>query len=164
METFGEIREAVSAYTSRAGEKLRGEGLAAGAVMVFMMTNRFSQGPQYAESTVINLPVPSDSTTELLRHSISGAEAIYREGCRFVKAGVVLMELCPREQVQTDMFHSFDFRAEKKIMDALDKINGRMGRGTLKYAAEGLDQPWRTKFLRRSPRYTTRWDELPVVG
>jgi len=163
VDTIAEIREAVSCYAARAGEKLRREKLAAGAIMVFMMTNRFGRGPQYAESVITNLPVPSDSSRELIKYALSGAETIYRSGYKFIKAGVVLMELRPREHVQTDMFYSPDFRTDRKITDAMDQINARMGSGTLKYAAEGIDQTWRTKFLRRSPRYTTRWNELPVV-
>jgi DNA polymerase V len=48
-------------------------------------------------------------------------------------------------------------------MAAMDAINRRMGRGTVKLLAEGLEQGWKMKQDLLSPAYTTRWDELPVV-
>ena len=52
-------------------------------------------------------------------------------------------------------------------MAALDRCNGRYGRGTVIVAAAGLlptRKGWATKFEMRSPRYLSRLDELPVVG
>jgi DNA polymerase V len=49
-------------------------------------------------------------------------------------------------------------------MSALDKVNTKYGRGTLFPAAAGIQKPWSTKFGMRSPRFTTRVDELPVVS
>jgi DNA polymerase V len=164
VKTRTAMQEAIATYTSRAAEKLRKQRFAAGALMVFMMTNRFSDGPQYANSTVMELPVPTDCTHELIRYALRGTDTIFREGYRFNKAGVVLTGLVPKGEVQTDLFHTFDHVSAGRLMEALDRINTRLGPGTLKYAAVGLHQNWATKFKRRSPRYTTRWDELPVVS
>jgi len=48
-------------------------------------------------------------------------------------------------------------------MAALDRINRTWGMNTATFAGAGIEQPWRMQSARRSPRYTTRWDELPVV-
>lgn len=48
-------------------------------------------------------------------------------------------------------------------MAALDMVNARFGRDTLRFAACGTDQDWRMKQALRSPRYTTCWQELPVA-
>jgi len=159
-----EMQEAIAAYTTRAGEKLRNEHLAAGALMIFMMTNRFRDEPQYARSTVIELPVPTDCTQELIRYAFRGVEEIFRKGYRFNKAGVLLADLVPANQIQTDLFDTKDRDGSKKLMQALDEINTRMGQNTLKYAASGLKQNWKTRARRRSPRYTTRWSELAEAG
>ena len=48
VETREELEEAVATYTSRAAEKLRGQGLAANRIVVFAHTNRFRpDDPQY---------------------------------------------------------------------------------------------------------------------
>ena len=50
-------------------------------------------------------------------------------------------------------------------MAAMDAINHTWGRGTLRTAAAGLSQQgqWAMLSEHLSPRYTTRWNELPVV-
>ena len=45
----------------------------------------------------------------------------------------------------------------------LDRINARWGRGALRLAREGFEPPWALRQEQRSPAYTTRWDDLPVV-
>jgi len=155
-----ELEEAVAAYTTRAGEKLRRQRSAAGALMVFMMTNRFRDEPQYCTSTVRELPVPTACTQELIRYALGATGEIYRTGYRFNKAGVVLAALVPDDQIQTDLFDTKNREASDRLMQALDTVNARMGRNTLTYAAAGVKQDWRTRFHRRSPRYTTRWGEL----
>jgi DNA polymerase V len=50
-------------------------------------------------------------------------------------------------------------------MAALDACNRRFGRGAVVQAAAGFApaQGWSTKFEIRSPRYTTRLEEIPIV-
>jgi DNA polymerase V len=51
-------------------------------------------------------------------------------------------------------------------MAALDAINTRYGRGALTLAATqagSAEQPWQMKQARRTPRYTTHWEELAQV-
>jgi len=47
--------------------------------------------------------------------------------------------------------------------DGRTVINTQWGTGTVRYAAVGLSPRWIMRCVRRSPRYTTRWDELVVV-
>jgi len=68
-----------------------------------------------------------------------------------------------RSEIQTDLFYARDFTKSSLLARTLDHINGCFGRGTLIYGAVGLKQHWRTRFEKRSPRYTTRWEEIPVV-
>jgi DNA polymerase V len=49
-------------------------------------------------------------------------------------------------------------------MRAVDGLNARYGRGTMSLAAAvGVDRGWGQRAARRSPRYTTRFAELPLV-
>nr|WP_293008421.1 DUF4113 domain-containing protein [Nitrosomonas sp.] len=48
-------------------------------------------------------------------------------------------------------------------MNLIDQINTCIGRSTLKLASEGFRQPWKMGQRNRSPRYTTKWDELVCV-
>jgi len=163
ISTLTEMEEAVSSYTSRVAEKLRGERLAATVLTVSLTTNAFKDGPQYNNALTIKLPVATDHTPELIRSALQGIKAVYREGYQYKKAGVMLMGLVPVGQVQTDLFDHHDRVRSTRLMSALDGVNARWGLGALQYASSGITKKWKTQFHRRSPAYTTQWDELPVV-
>ncbi len=163
ITTLEEMCEAVSHYAARAGEKLRREKLAAGALMIFVMTNRFRDEPQYSNSATVALPVSADSTDELTAYALQCLRSLYRKGYRYYKAGIILTGLVPATQVQTDLFDTVDRDRAKRLMNALDEVNFRFGAGALAFAAAGIKRPWKTKFNRKSPGYVTRWDELKEV-
>ena len=48
-------------------------------------------------------------------------------------------------------------------MQALDTLNERYGRGTVKVSTQGAFRGWQMLQERKSPNYTTAWDELPVI-
>jgi DNA polymerase V len=51
-------------------------------------------------------------------------------------------------------------------MAALDAINQRYGKGTMKVASAGLDgdrRVWSMRQERRTPAYTTDWADIPVA-
>lgn len=45
-------------------------------------------------------------------------------------------------------------------MAALDAVNARFGRDTLRPLSTGLSRPWKTRAGNLSPRYTTRLEEI----
>jgi DNA polymerase V len=90
----------------------------------------------------------------------------------------MLLDLQPATQVQgeLDLFADPDVhepagkdKARPALMAAVDALNLRFGRdavhlGNSSIASNGHEvRSWSTKQERRSPRYTTRWDEMPVV-
>lgn len=82
-------------------------------------------------------------------------------------AGVVLLDLAPVGAVTGDLFAAASAATSERrerLMTTLDGINTRWGRGTVRYLAEGLVQPWQMKRQRMTPRYTTCWAELPVAS
>ena len=72
----------------------------------------------------------------------------------------ILEDLVPADHIRTDLFDTFDRSRDRRLMRALDTVNARMGAGALTFAALGIERPWKIKFNKRSPRYTTRWEEL----
>jgi DNA polymerase V len=164
VATLTDMEEAVSHYTTRAAEKLRAEQLAVTVVTVFLKTNEFKDAPQYHNTLTFKLPVATDTTHELIRSAVQGIRKIYRAGFLYKKAGVMFTGLIPASRTQTDLFDRQDRARSKKLMAALDSINNRFGSGTLHYASDGTTKAWRTQFHRRSPAYTTDWNELPMVN
>src|SRR4029434_8885584 len=83
ITTLSEMREAVATYMTRAAEKLRRHHVAAGVLTIFLMTNRFTDEPQYSNSVTMPLPVGTQDTAELITYALRGVEQIFRVGYRF---------------------------------------------------------------------------------
>ena len=158
------LREALSSYVSIAAEKLRIEDKKAGCLQVYLNTNQFRERePQYANSLTVTLPSPTASTLELIRHATEALRQLYRPGFAYQKVGVVLVDLvASSQQVQQHLFR-VPHQEQAELMAALDRINRRWGRDTLQSASAGFKRPWKNKQTRKSPAYTTSWQELPVV-
>ena len=120
---FEEMREAVATYASRAAEKLRRFGLKAGAMQVFMRTNEFNDDPKYANAMTMEVEATADSFA-LLGTATRAARSMWRDGFRYFKAGVILIDLYqPNELPVLDLFASRDPEKSKAIMGAIDAIN-----------------------------------------
>ena len=162
VESIKELKEAVSSYASRAGEKLRGQGLAAGAMTVYVTTSRFIEN-KYFNYHTIEFVVATSNTIELIRNACRCIDRLYRKGCEFKKCGIILNGLVPENRVQKSLFDNVDRLKFQRLMQAVDAVNTRLN-SQLQWAAEGLGQSWKVKFKRRSNRYTSCWDELPEVA
>ncbi|MBU1248785.1 MAG: Y-family DNA polymerase [Proteobacteria bacterium] len=161
-----EMLESVAAYVSRAAEKLRGQGSVASWVKVFILTNPHKMELQYANARAMTLSVGTDHTPTLIKAAHSLLNDIYKPGYNYKKAGVMLAGIEPKATRQLSLLNlppNTDDR-DTTLMTCLDRINDRFGRSTLQYAATGLGRPWSMRQLRKSPRYTTAWHELPRVG
>jgi DNA polymerase V len=164
VTSFEELRESVLSYASRAAEKLRAQSSLTSAVMVFVKTNPFKDVSQYARQIVVPLPHPTDDTLLIGRAVIAGLKVIYRDGYRYKKSGVMLMQLMPRADRQATLFEDVDAIARRaRLNEAVDRINARFGRRTVALAGAGLAKRWAMRSENRTPAYTTRWDELPLV-
>ena len=165
VETLAELRESVASYLATAAEKLRRQKSAAGAVYVFLLTNRFKEDePQYNAGITVPMPDATDDTLALTAVALKGLAAIFRPGFRYKKTGIMLTLLSDKATRQTTLFDDPTARMKsERLMVAMDAINREFGRGTVRSGASGVEQRWAMRSENRSPRYTTRWDELPVV-
>ncbi len=163
VESLTDLKQAAATFTTRAAEKLRGQRSLTKTITVFLMTNPFKNDPQYYNSIWIDLPVATSCTGELIRYATRGVEAIYRPGYKYKKTGVMFAEIVPGECYQANFFDEENRPRDQRLMRVLDHINTRMGPGALKYAAAGIKPRWKMRQEYRSPRYTTRWEHLPIV-
>ncbi len=168
VTSLPELEEAVACYVVRAGEKLREQGSVAGGIYIYVQTPPYRDDlPQYANACSITLAPPTCHSGELARAARAGLHSIYRPGHSYHKAGVVLLDLQDRNSVrsQGDLFgRAVRNERDDALMAAVDRINREMGRGSVTFAGQGVEHPWRLRAEFRSPRYTTRWAELPVVS
>ena len=163
-----DLNEAVVSYASRASEKLRKQQHVAGAIQVFLQTNPFKpEEPQYNNGVTVKLVKPTDNAFRLSEAALYGLKRIYKPGYAYKKAGVMLMSLCPADQVPVDLFSGFDepdTQRAKNLMATLDEINAKMGRGTVRSAGEGIQKAWAMRSGNKSKAFTTDWNQLAVVG
>jgi len=163
VERLSELGEALAAYVSRAAQKLRAQRSVALFITVFLGTNPFKDEPQYHNSITLRVPLPTSYTAELIRHAHRLLAKIYRPGFRYKKTGVFFSEIIPEDQAQLNLFRETPGEKQQLLMKTVDRINDRWGTGTVVYAAEGIRKEWRMRQLKLSPRFTTRWEEIPIV-
>ena len=166
---LSELQEAVTDFASRASEKLRKQEGHAGQVLVFIRTSPFRvQDKQYSRSMVVPLRRPTADSRAVTQAALTGLQAIYQAGFRYAKAGVMLLDLSDAAVEQGELaVEDEDAGCDpSRLMQALDAVNGRYGRGALLVASAGLEgnhRTWSMKQERRTPGYTTRWEELAIA-
>ena len=159
------LTESVATHTARGAEKLRSQHSVTGALTIFIQTNPFKQNePQHHQSISVPLSDPTDNTLTLTTAAIAGLKQIYQSGFRYKKAGVIFSLLADKPTVQQSLFDDIEVKGKSAgLMKALDSINSRFGNAVIRSAATGTTQAWQMRSDKRSPNYTTRWDELPVA-
>ncbi|MBK1621315.1 DNA polymerase V subunit UmuC [Lamprobacter modestohalophilus] len=165
VSSLAELTEAITTFTSRAAEKLRAQQGEAAAIAVEIRSSAFRRdAAAYAASRVVPLAAPTADTRALVAAARAGLNRLYKPGPAYAKAGVILLDLSRAAERQPDLFadSSADDRSQV-LMATLDQINRRFGRGSLTLANARPAPRWRRREQFRSPRYTTRLDELPVA-
>ena len=164
---LADLREAASHHVAHAAEALRRQGALAGALAVSIRTSAHEEdATRYHGHAGLPLPQATDDTRLLTAAALRLVDRLYRPGFAYRKAGVLLSELRPRHPPQADLFAAqAPSPGNARLMQTLDRVNARWGRGTLRLAAEGTaqTQTWQMKRERLSPRYTTDWAGLPVA-
>lgn len=167
ITTLPHLTEAVSEFATRAAEKLRANGMHTGGVLVFAHTSPFSAGRRFNKSAVVQLHPHTCDTKALVSAAVRGLRQIYEPGYQLSKAGVMLLDLCPVTEQQGELLFEGACRDQSKLMEVMDRVNKRFGKGTVHVASTGLpehdESGWRMKQEHRTPRYTTKIDEIPIA-
>lgn len=159
-----ELEAAVAAHTRRSVDKLRAQGSLASILSVFIRTNPFrTQDAQYTGYLPVAL-VHATADIGILQAAANKAlRQIFRPGYSYKKAGVMLAGIQDNSVGQADLFADAPDPRREQLNKVVDRINSMYGRGTLRTSTELMGRRWEMKQVRRSPRYTTCWNELPVV-
>ena len=155
---YGDLEEAVTFFTSRCAEKLRKQKSAAGALNVFVMTNRFSKDAKYINNKTIHLPVATNSTPELIEHAVKVLKLLFRKGYKYKKAGVIVTDIIRERELQSGLCDEVNRDKHNNLMGEIDKLTITMGRDVVKFAIQGTKRRWRLRQEKLSPHYTTNWD------
>ena len=159
-----QLHAAVASFAARAADKLRSAGQVAGAVQVFVASDRFrKEAPQHSAAAVSRFREPTSDSREAVRAAVGVLAAIRREGIAYRQAGVLLLELSAERERAPELFAAAD-STSGALMRAVDRIRRRFGRDSLGWGFDReRDEGWRMRQERLSPRYTTRWRDLPAA-
>jgi DNA polymerase V len=164
--------EVVSQFATRVAEKARQQEAAAGAVHVFITTSPFRKNDrQHGPNVTVPLVRPTGDTRVIIGTAVRALAGMYRPGFNYAKAGVMLVDLRPQGQQQgeLDLFgagcepSSTPGTEPSRLMDAIDVLNRRFGRSAVTVASaahQARNGEHAARQERRSPRYTTRLEEI----
>lgn len=165
VDDFDVLAGAVTHHACRAAEKLRRQRGVARMVAVSIQTDRFhTEETQYRGWMVVPHDCPTSDSAAITRAALAGLRRIFRPGLFYKKAAVMLFELSPLALGQTDLFIPPPDPRRAAVMSVMDQVNRTFGQGTLRLASEQRVDEWAMRQALRSPRWTTRWDELPQVS
>ncbi|MDU7130915.1 Y-family DNA polymerase [Phytobacter diazotrophicus] len=162
---YDEMRQAICSYAARASEKLRSEHQYCRFISAFVKTSPFALNePYYGNSASVKLLTPTQDSRDIIGAATRCLDKIWRDGHRYQKAGVMLGDFFSQGVAQLNLFDdNAPRRDSEQLMTLLDQLNTKEGKGTLYFAGQGIQQQWQMKREMLSPRYTTRFSDLPVV-
>ncbi len=159
---YHEMRQAICTYASRAAEKLRGEHQHCRFISAFVKTSPFAiNEPYYGNSASVKLLTPTQDSRDIIAAATRCLDAIWKDGHRYQKAGVMLGDFYSQGVAQLNLFDDNAPRKNsEKLMEVLDHLNAKNGKGALYFAGQGIQTAWQMKREMLSPRYTTRYSDL----
>ncbi|HIC8743258.1 TPA: Y-family DNA polymerase [Klebsiella aerogenes] len=165
ITTYEQMRQAICSYAARGAEKLRGEHQYCRYISTFVKTSPFALNEKYyGNSGSIKLLTPTQDSRDIINAAVKCLDAIWVDGHRYQKAGIMLGDFYSQGVAQLNLFDDNAPRQNsEKLMEVLDHLNAKDGRGTLYFAGQGIQATWQMKREMLSPRYTTRFSDLPVV-
>lgn len=157
--TKKELREALAQFATNASLKLRNQNSVCYSMTAFIYTNPFKPVPQYFGEGGVRFSSGTNDVLKIIEGAHAILDEIYKPGYGYKKGGVLLNHIVPKNECQLDLFNS-DPSDNENLNQVVDIINKKYGPGTIKSAACGIDQEWKTIHAYISRHYTTDWNDL----
>ena len=163
VENFQELREAIAGYSLNASEKIRSESLVTKSITVFVRTSPFqNRYGFYSNSKTIDFPIATNNSIEIVKSALNALEAIFKNGYRYQKAGVMLSRLSEFSN-NKNLFSSEKDEKINSLMKSIDNTNYRYGRSTLSLASAGVHKRWNMRREYSSKIDTADFYSLPMI-
>ena len=165
VTTREELRQSIATYVVRAAEKLRKQQQRTSALTIFTRTSPFKSN-FYSRAASRQLDVPSNDTAVLLQAALPLVDHIFRPHRPLAKAGVLMQHLQGIDTLQSHLLVPMSAEQQDKresLMQTIDQLNRRYGRGSVHWAACGLDPGRAMRRDQLSRAATTRLRDIPVV-
>lgn len=164
------LLSSVSTHMTEVARQLRREKAEAKKAGVFFLTSPFKENePWHAAEPVTELTLPTSDTMRLVEVACRLVEAHWRPGFRYCKAGAFVTDLIPEgsSSMTGSLFDLPDEERDatrRRLMECLDDLTRRFGKGAWKIGSSGLADGWQMKRDRLTPAYLTRWADIMTVS
>jgi DNA polymerase V len=163
LSEYNDIKERITTFAVSCSEKLRRQNSCCTSVLVFIRTNSHrAELEQYNNSVVVKFPFPTNSSIEIAKFACDGFDRIFRKGYQYKKAGVIIMDFKPQDEIQLNLFDNSNPK-HLPLMKVMDRINASFGQQKIKLASQDQKRVWKMKQEKLSPRYTTRLSDVIVI-
>ena len=157
-----EVEERISTFATSCAEKLRKQNGYCTSLLVFLRSDPFKKDGQYSNSLVVNLPYSTNSSLIISKQAVFALRKIFKPGIAYKKAGVLVLDIKPKENRQLNLFES-NIAGHDKLMKAIDNINYKYGGHQIKLGNQDLNRVWKMKQEKLSPKFTTLLNEIIKV-
>lgn len=162
ISEHAELEEAVANFASECARKLREQKSCCKRATVFAYTSRFkTEEPQDYINCTIVFDSPTNDTTEIIHTCIEKLRQCYKSHAfAYKKAGVIVWDIVSQTTIQRSLFEARDREKQMQLMNAIDILNKKNGKGTVRTAIQSKNIAYKAKREHVSPLYTTEMNEM----
>ena len=158
-----DVQDAILSYAERAAEKIRHTAQVCRTVQVFIRTDHHDAATApYSTAALETFLSPTSDSRAIVEAALRVFERIWKPGIAYRKAGVLLLDLSQARDAMPSLVDGQRSQSDQ-LMKAIDRVTGRYGRGSIGLGLSPQGTRWRMRQERLSPRYTTRWNEIPTA-
>ncbi|TMP78718.1 DNA polymerase V subunit UmuC, partial [Pseudoalteromonas ruthenica] len=154
------LKAAMVTHCSIIAKKLRQQHSLTKRIIVIAHSSPHEDG-FFKKSFIQSFPVASSDSTVLAKAVEQIFDSLFKPGVKYYKAGVGAIELEDDNFQQADMFNGSQDKPQ--LMKVMDQINKRYGTTAARLGSEVQSTGWTMKREYLSPRYTTRWADIPTI-
>lgn len=158
------LMSALVYHTEHVAQKLRIDKKKAGKITLIARGSRYGDFGIRSSYSANVLVEPTNDTFTLIEEVRRLLERHFDPEIPYKKAGVVLSDIREEEWSNASLFESFvPHTKREKLLDTIDTINARFGKGTVGTAHVLRNTLWKEANAYKSHAYTTSWQEIPQV-
>jgi DNA polymerase V len=164
FDKFQDVSERVATFSANLGEKLRKQNSHCSLISVFILSNYHRKDLEQHRAFInIKTEYPTNSTFELNRLAKVALKAIYKDGIKYKKAGVIVSALTPADEFQLKLFGGENPK-HIDLMETIDKTNKKIGGNVIRFGNNAFGKRWKMRQEHLSKCYTTNFGEILSIN
>ena len=164
VSNLEELKEAITAHSLNATEKIRTDEQITRSITVFIRTSPFNKDKRYySNSHTVELPIDTNNSLEIVKYALEALDKIYKPGHLYQKAGIILSKLKDADKFERNLLTPIIQKDLKRLMSAIDLTNTKYGRYSISLAQAGINKSWKMRRQHSSKIDTASFYDLPTI-